>query len=111
MATSWDDMREGVTDKQPAAESLKYPKFPDWVEEHIVRDEQGVVIGKLVVRRLIHPERKTFVEMGIVDNRPEPIKPRPYDSPEPIAGGAMPSEEIEKLKDWMRKHNNGDNRW
>jgi hypothetical protein len=68
---SWDDMREAVTDRQKGAESVKYPKFPDWVEEHLIRDDDGRILGKIVVRTLVHPERKLFVEMGIVDDRPK----------------------------------------
>ncbi len=62
--SGWDDWRERVTDRQPAQEGRTYIKLPDLVEEYLIRDDDGHVLGRLSIRQLIHPER-LFLEAWI----------------------------------------------
>lgn len=69
---SWDEMREGVTDKQTAAERIAYKQGVYWVEECLVRSEEGQIIGKIVNKTFISnarvPRWLDHVKNGVVDD-------------------------------------------
>lgn len=51
--SSWDDLKLAVQDNQPGAEHLSYRRGCWWVEECLIRDEDGRVIGRMMARTLI----------------------------------------------------------
>ena len=98
---SWEGMREGVTDKQPAAESVRYINAPDFVEEHLIRDEGGRILGKLIAKQLLQPDRtKQFVSCGIRDDRPDEYVPPSGDEPK---SAPMSTEQLGHIARWVEE--------
>ena len=68
-------MKEHTTDRQKAVEQVAYVKGCWWVEECLVRDDQGLILGKIVGKTLVSPARMgpelAYTKMGIVDDRPD----------------------------------------